>query len=328
MSNPAMLEDGLHLVGRQSSAAGGALDLLGVDSEGRLVVFELKRGKLSCDAVSQVIDYASDLNSKSTLDLCRHVEMNSGKYGIEKIDGFENWYGECFPEEDIQTLRPPRMVLVGLGADEKTQRMVNFLASGGMDVSMLTFHGFVNSDGTTLLARNIEVDSTNVQVNPKPGARRGKAIFAERVKVLPTDIRDLLVSAERFGRDQMRWSTTYYTNTRINFALDFSWQENGSRYRATLFVEVFGEGSSSGVAVGFYPAAIGLASSGCFDNFKQYGVEIERAPSNARPGPEDIDYEIKICMRSIDQWDSSKNAFEALIQELRNAYNSKREAGE
>ena len=59
-----MLERGLRLVGRQTLMTGGGyLDLLAVDGNGRLVVFELKRGFLSRDAVAQVIDYASDLNA-------------------------------------------------------------------------------------------------------------------------------------------------------------------------------------------------------------------------------------------------------------------------
>ena len=59
VANPNLLLDGLTLVGRQMPTEGGPLDLLGVDGDGRLVVFELKRGTLSRDAVAQVIDYAS-----------------------------------------------------------------------------------------------------------------------------------------------------------------------------------------------------------------------------------------------------------------------------
>ena len=59
--NPEMLIAGLSLVGRQTPAAGGALDLLGIDEDGRMVVFELKRGTLTREAVSQVIDYCSFL---------------------------------------------------------------------------------------------------------------------------------------------------------------------------------------------------------------------------------------------------------------------------
>ena len=51
--NPEMLMPGLMLVGRQTPIDGGILDLLGVDEDGRLVVFELKREKLSRDAVAQ-----------------------------------------------------------------------------------------------------------------------------------------------------------------------------------------------------------------------------------------------------------------------------------
>ena len=41
VSNPALLMDDLRLVGRQTPTEGGPLDVLGVDGDGRLVVFEL-----------------------------------------------------------------------------------------------------------------------------------------------------------------------------------------------------------------------------------------------------------------------------------------------
>ena len=44
VANPAMLELGLRLIGRQTPTQSGWLDLLAVDTDGRLVVFELKRG--------------------------------------------------------------------------------------------------------------------------------------------------------------------------------------------------------------------------------------------------------------------------------------------
>ena len=39
---PELLVEDLKLIGRQTETPGGPLDLLGVDSDGRLVVFELK----------------------------------------------------------------------------------------------------------------------------------------------------------------------------------------------------------------------------------------------------------------------------------------------
>ena len=54
VGSPDMLMDGLKLIGRQVPTEGGPLDLLGVDQNGTLVVFELKRGTLTREAVAQV----------------------------------------------------------------------------------------------------------------------------------------------------------------------------------------------------------------------------------------------------------------------------------
>ncbi len=43
---PELLGGDIKLVGRQTETPGGPLDLLGVDGDGCLVVFELKRGSL------------------------------------------------------------------------------------------------------------------------------------------------------------------------------------------------------------------------------------------------------------------------------------------
>lgn len=77
--NSEMLMPGLELVGRQTPVAGGNLDLLGVDRDGRLVVFELKRSALTRAAVTQVIDYCSSLESMSDEDLAAHIAERSGR---------------------------------------------------------------------------------------------------------------------------------------------------------------------------------------------------------------------------------------------------------
>ena len=79
VSHPEILIPGLKLVGRQTPTEGGPLDLLGVDEDGRLVLFELKRGMLSRDVVAQVIDYASYLDSLDDDTLGRHISDNSGR---------------------------------------------------------------------------------------------------------------------------------------------------------------------------------------------------------------------------------------------------------
>ena len=153
VNNPDLLMDRLTLVGRQITTEGGDLDLLGVDKYGRLVVFELKRGILRREAVAQVIDYASDLEGRDWTNLCSLISENSGSDGIEKIEDFDEWYGLNHKEPNP---KPIRMVIVGLGADAQTERMVKFLADdNGMDISLLTFHGF-NLEGMTFLAKQVE----------------------------------------------------------------------------------------------------------------------------------------------------------------------------
>ena len=186
-ANPDMLEEGLELVGRQTSTAGGPLDLLGVDTDGRLVVYELKRGRLNRDAVAQVIDYASSLNIMDEEALYRHISERSGNLGIQKIDDFGDWYSNNWGEEGYESLMPPRLVLVGLGVDNTTARMVQYMASIGVDISLLTFYGFANTDGKTLLARNVEVDRGDAAAStprkPRSYNRRARFEQSRRVSV-------------------------------------------------------------------------------------------------------------------------------------------------
>ena len=91
VETPNILMPGLELVGRQLQTANGALDLLGVDSEGRLVLFELKRGKLTREAVAQALDYASWLDDLDDGELWTRIAENSGRHGIGRIEDFEAW---------------------------------------------------------------------------------------------------------------------------------------------------------------------------------------------------------------------------------------------
>ena len=169
---PDMLESGIQLVGRQTPTAGGPLDLLGVDTKGLLVVFELKRHAITRDAVAQCIDYASALNVMDPEELATHIADHSGKNGIEKIDDFKAWYKkeaeENEFEKELSNLLPPRLVLVGLGIDHSAERMARLLQDYGVNISVLTFYGFQHG-GETLLARQVEVE-----VDHTPSSSKGK----------------------------------------------------------------------------------------------------------------------------------------------------------
>ena len=321
-ANPDMLEDGLQLVGRQTSTAGGPLDLLGVDTDGRLVVYELKRGRLNRDAVAQVIDYASSLDAMNEETLYGHISERSGNLDIQKIDNFSDWYGNNWPEEGYDSLMPPRAVLVGLGVDDTTERMVQYMASSGMDISLLTFQGFINSDGRTLLARNVEVDSDRVSINqgPRSRHRNRRARFEEHLQGLTTDTRDVFDAAERMIRAQHRRLSATYANTWVNFNLDFSWYQASELNRvATLFIEL--DELEKCVKFGFHPMAIHLVS---MNEFEDTGIAFEIGEPRAitRLG---IDHEIRLPLRSLEEWENRKDMLTALTKKVCGAYNAARE---
>ncbi len=237
VKNPSLLLPGLRLIGRQTPTAGGPLDLLGVDEDGRLVVFELKRGILAREAVAQIIDYASYLNGLDPDALGRLISENSGKHGIEEIEEFLEWHSGEF--ESLDVLRPLRMCLVGLGADESTERMTAFLAeNSGMDISLITFHGF-ERNGQTLLARRVQVEGASplqqrTATRYLSGTERGELLQKRLEEYRVSELFDTV--RERFRENWPR--CTEYTGTwSIGFHLRMQ-EAEGYRSRSYARVQV------------------------------------------------------------------------------------------
>ena len=323
VKNPDLLMEDLTLVGRQTPTEGGPLDLLGVDGYGRLVVFELKRGTLSRDAVAQVIDYASDLDAMALADLANHISERSGTGGIEAIENFEEWYdSQTFEVEGLDALLPPRLFLVGLGADNRTERMVKFLAdNSGMDISLLTFHGF-EYDGKTLLAKQVEVEGETDPPDSPPRGTRSHATKAERRRQLDARIKehglqDLFKNSigmfrENWGRSGER-PVAHGMNVRLRYLTEsgrVSWQ----RYARV------GPQSDGRMEIVFFPQAVAL----CVDEFR-HAIEVEQIPFRTWPrgrenqALEDLGLEIQFLLTA-DDWETHKETLTALTQAVYKAW--------
>ena len=320
-SSPDMLERGLHLVGRQTLMTGGGyLDLLAVDGDGRLVVFELKRGSLTRDAVAQVIDYASDLNAMGLNEIARLVANQSGNHGIPKMDDFIDWYDRQYEGQSIESLIPPRMVLIGLGVDDATERMVNFLVATGVEISLVTFQGF-QCNARTLLARHVEVDSTKA----RPPSSSPYSLFEKRSHA-PNTQELLQVVTDMFMRQHSGfWHS--YSSSRRNFVLDYSWyvmpEGSKSKPRATLFLEI--DENTDGVKVGYHPIAVHLVSKSAFDELNNQGFvfETKYAPNAPHIGP--ITDEFKFSLPSVEAWKEHEDQLTALTRKVCAAYNAARD---
>ena len=304
VSNPNLLMDGLTLVGRQTPTEGGPLDLLGVDEYGRLCVFELKRGTVARDAVAQIIDYASDLDGMGWADLCSLISENSGANGIEEIEDFEAWHSQNY--DDLESLKPLRLFLVGLGADDRTERMVKFLAdNSGMDISLMTFHGFAHGD-KTLLAKQVEVEggaaSERARAAQTPSREERRTKLNDRIERY--DIRDLFGAVA--GMFEESWRNPYQRigSTSITFRL----RTVGGR-RAYARVDANGHGI---VAIVFYRRAFALRQ----DEFRRV-TETEITDYGTFPrSPDPLDErnnEIQFYLNA-DGWERHKETLTSLAK--------------
>ena len=311
VKNPDLLIPGLRLVGRQTPTAGGPLDLLGVDEGGKLVVFELKRGTLSRDAVAQIIDYASDLDAMDLDALASHISKHSGKHGITKIDVFQEWYGR-----DLESLKPLRLFLVGLGVDDRTESMVRFLAeNSAMDISFLTFHGF-GYDGKTLLARQVEVEAEADPEQHRTRRYRGAAKRANLEREVQAsgvpEVYDAIAGMFQENWPESRSSPhTWWSGPRDQRAYGLGVRLKGIR---GMYARIDPE--SEEVRLVFYPQAKAL----CLEEFRQPIEEIrcETWPENREP-LDDPNTEIQFLLTA-EEWETHRERLTSLAKTVYGAW--------
>ena len=311
--NPDLLEEGLILIGRQTQTEGGPLDLLGVDRDGRLVLFELKRGNVTRDAVAQILDYASDLESKNLDSLGSYISEQSGKHGIEKIEDFAEWYGQAFDEQDLESLRPLRMFLIGLGVDARTERMVTFMANKGMDISLLTFHAFAH-DGKTFLARQVHVDPPDDSQSsvPKPPLSRAEKMENLREQARKNGVLELFTDAEDMFRKNWPVSMDIAPG---KVSLTIRLRETFAGKRRTRSYARIGPVWGKVVILVFYPSAVAL----CVPEFDQLSQKIsfQTSPPDRDLGDGDVEAQFILAP---DDWETHKDELYALTKAVYEAW--------
>lgn len=219
VESPDLLVKGLRLIGRQVPTSGGPLDLLGIDPDGQIVLFELKRGTLTREAVAQILDYASDLLERDSDDFAKLIENNSGRLGIDRINDFTEWFSTEFsdlPEPDLDSLR---LVLVGLGVDRSAKRIVNLLARSGLDIQLLTFQAFRRGE-EILLARQIEtVEPKGRGAGSVGGTKEGNQRILEEL-AREQNVLELLIEVADFVSECMPMAYRWPNKTAYTYAMN------------------------------------------------------------------------------------------------------------
>lgn len=309
--HPDLLFKDLKLVGRQTETAGGPLDLLGVDGDGRLVVFELKRGTLTREAVAQVIDYTSDLYELDADEIAKHISDRSGKMSIEKIEDFDAWYQEQFAR-DFDPSRRPRMVLVGLGVDNKARRMVSFLAESDIDISLITFQAF-EDEGMTFLSRQVEVEGGQAQgISPRTKKENLEQLY-RRVRQL--NIEDFYQKMADFFRDRL---TAYEWPNLGGFSYYLPEPTESGSESNRVYVSLYISDSQPGkVEVRVHPRAVEAAKGDRSKSAQQIPNITMRHDGAA-----------SLTVNSLEEWNGLLPVLEAFCQDVLQGWKAKRERQE
>src|SRR5664280_739377 len=127
-------QSGLLVIGEQvPTAFGKEIDLLCIDSEGDLVIVELKRDKTPREVTAQALDYASwvkDLGAEEVEKIAAEY-LKSGKNLKET---FEETFQTDFPEviNDDHAIK-----IVASEVDDSTERMIRYLSERGININVV-----------------------------------------------------------------------------------------------------------------------------------------------------------------------------------------------
>lgn len=167
VSDPALLAEGLRVVGRQVWLEGGPLDLLGIDAQGRWVVIELKRERLYRETVAQALDYVACFKALDANEVRDKLAEGLGVFGdIDELTGLIESQLEDEEEREVA------VVLVGTGVDPGLERVVSYLSEYELPVSVVTFEVFALASGEQLLVREVIEE----QVEAPAGTSKRKSV--------------------------------------------------------------------------------------------------------------------------------------------------------
>jgi hypothetical protein len=154
----SIISEDLLLIGHQiKTAQGKYIDLLAVNSEGKISVIELKKKKTPREVVAQSIDYASWVQYLSYKDI---VEIFRQKNN-EKI--FETCFTEKFginPPEELN--KEHDIIIVCSELDSESERIINYLSDNYSVPINAVFFRYFKTDGKEFLSRSWLIDPNEV----------------------------------------------------------------------------------------------------------------------------------------------------------------------
>lgn len=165
-----LLDEDLLLIGRQlMTDFGKRIDLLGVGSEGELVVVELKRGRSPRDAVAQLLDYGAWARDLSYERIVHLFDEYAGSERGSFEEAFDRKFGGPAPEALNEA---HRLLLVAAELDAGTERILQYLAdSFGVPINAVFFQYFQDGE-REYLTRTWFQDPREVEAQPSTASKK------------------------------------------------------------------------------------------------------------------------------------------------------------
>ena len=170
-NNPRVLvQDSILWIGRQTSATDedGTIysDLFGVDSDGNLVIAELKKGRTPRDIIAQILDYAAWADGLSESQIHEIAEAYFETRGVFQGKTFDDAFRGVFDMPETEELPPLnralRLFVVAEEIPSRVARVCRFLrTSHGMDISCIAVSMFQTESGEVLVSTETTVGDEN-----------------------------------------------------------------------------------------------------------------------------------------------------------------------
>lgn len=158
----SILSADLLIIGRQvETDYGKYIDLLCINSNGDLVIVELKKDKTPREVTAQVLDYGSWVKDLS------HEKIRSiaNLYLAKKNTNVEESFLQKFRQEIPEVLNESHsMLIVASEIDESTERIIKYLSDTyGVNINVAQFQYFKSQNDQEFLARIFLIEQSEVE---------------------------------------------------------------------------------------------------------------------------------------------------------------------
>jgi len=166
----AILGDDYLILGRQiHTSYGKIIDLLSIDSSGKITILELKKDKTPREVVAQALDYASWIQDLSYDEIKGIFEEKNDKSFEE---AFEEKFGNPPPEKINED---HDMLIVCSTLDNETERILNYLSDNYNVPINVVFFRFFKESGSEFLSRSWLISPDEVEEKASKAKSQNKS---------------------------------------------------------------------------------------------------------------------------------------------------------